>query len=266
MTTRRTLLLASLPFAAVAVTPSVARADKMQQAQQLWNTRCASCHVIGHGQAVRGVPHNFTDLTLTTRQHDAAWLKSWILAPNDVKPDAQMAIVCDYYERPCPKWPNGRWITTCNRRVIVDARKIDPTAEYFWQDYPLKDADGEILDECLLHRLVYSHDPDDDDDLGLTWQIADFELSAQDCINKMLEYKNRGLNLQMMAPTGSILNKPDDVPGAIRYYKRSPNGEKPEWEDPPSAQILNALIQIFNLILEQMQSLSLIHISEPTRH
>ena len=176
--------------------------------------------------------------------------------PNDMKPDANMAIVCDYYERPCPKWPRGRWVTRCNGRVIVDARLIDPTAEYFWQDYPLRDVDGEVIDECLLHRLVYSHDPDDDDDLGLTWQIADFELAAQDCINKMLEYKNRGLNLQMLAPSGSIITKPDDVPGAIRYYKRSPNGEKPEWEDPPSAQILNALLQIFNLILEQMQAVA----------
>jgi hypothetical protein len=57
-----------------------------------------------------------------------------------------------------------------------------------------------VLDEPLIHRLVYTHDPDDDDDLGLTWQLIDFQRSAQDCVNKMLEYKNRGLNLQMLAP------------------------------------------------------------------
>ena len=51
-------------------------------------------------------------------------------------------LVTDYYERPCPKWPNGRWLTTANKRVIVDNRRIDPTAEYLWQDYPLQDADG----------------------------------------------------------------------------------------------------------------------------
>jgi hypothetical protein len=56
-----------------------------------------------------------------------------------------------------------------------------PDGEYPWQDYPLKDADGTVLDEPLLHRLVYTHDPDDDDDLGLTWQLIDFELAAQDC-------------------------------------------------------------------------------------
>jgi hypothetical protein len=88
-------------------------------------------------------------------------------------------MVRDYYERPCPKWPRGRWLTIANGRVIVDNRLIDPTAEYPWQDYPLKDADGTVLDEPLLHRLVYTHDPDDDDDLGLTWQLIDFELAAR---------------------------------------------------------------------------------------
>jgi hypothetical protein len=173
--------------------------------------------------------------------------------PNDVPAEAHMAMVCDYYERPCPKWPQGRWLTLCNGRVIVDNRKIDPTAEYAWQDYPLRDSNDEVIDECLLHRLVYTHDPDDDDDLGLTWQLIDFERSIQDCDNKMLEYKNRGLNLQMLAVAGTIMQKPDDVPGAIRYYKAGPNGEQPRWEDPPSAQILNALIQIKNQFLQDMQ-------------
>ena len=176
--------------------------------------------------------------------------------PTDRQPSDNMVMVSEYFERPCPKYPRGRWFTIAAGKVIVDARLIDPRNELPWQDYPLQDPDGTVLDEPLIHRLVYQHDPDDDDDLGLTWQLIDFQRSAQDCINKMLEYKNRGLNLQMLAPSGSIITKPDDVPGAIRYYKAGPNGEQPRWEDPPSAQILNALIQIFNLILEQMQSVA----------
>ena len=84
------------------------------------------------------------------------------------------------------------------------------------------------------------------------WQLIDFQRSAQDCINKMLEYKNRGLNLQMIAPVNSLITRPDDVPNGVRYYKLSPNGEKPQWEDPPSGQILNALMQVFNVVIEQM--------------
>jgi hypothetical protein len=170
------------------------------------------------------------------------------------RPEGELVMVRNYYERPCPKWPNGRWLTIANQRVIVDARLIDPTTEYPWQDYPLKDPDGQVLDEPLLHRLVFTLDPDDDDDLGLTWQLIDFQRSAQDCINKMLEYKDRGLNVQMLAPINTLVDTLDDVPGAVKRYKPGPRGEKPEWADAPSGQILNALQQIFNLILSQMQS------------
>ena len=172
--------------------------------------------------------------------------------PTDRQPSDNMVMVSEYFERPCPKYPRGRWFTIAAGKVIVDARLIDPRNELPWQDYPLQDPDGTVLDEPLIHRLVYQHDPDDDDDLGLTWQLIDFQRSAQDCINKMLEYKNRGLALQMLAPVNSLITRPDDVPNAVRYYKLGPNGEKPEWEDPPPAQILNALQQIFNLIIEQM--------------
>lgn len=176
--------------------------------------------------------------------------------PNDRHPDEQMVMVVNYYERPCPKWPTGRWLTMANGRVIVDARLFDPTAEFPWQPYPLLDAEGEVLDEPLLHRLVYTHDPENDNDFGLTWQLIDFQRTLQDCLNKMIEYKNRGLNLQMLAPVNSLIDHPDDVPNAIRYYRLSPNGEQPKWEPAPDAQVLNALISIFNLALDQMHQVS----------
>lgn len=172
---------------------------------------------------------------------------------NDHTPDEQLVLVYDWYERPCPKWPRGRWLTSANRRVIVDARRIDPRTEVLWQDYPLLDANGDTVDECLLHRLVYTHDPDADNDLGLTWQLIDFQRSAQDCVNKIMELKNRGLNLQMIAPVNTFINRKDDVPGAVHYYKLSPNGEKPQWEPPPSGDMLNQLLQIKNMIVQDMQ-------------
>jgi hypothetical protein len=175
--------------------------------------------------------------------------------PTDRRPGERMCIMTDYFERPCPKYPQGRWMTIANGRVVIDARKLqdyEQETDQYWQEYPVRDVDGSVVDEPVLDRLVYTHDPDSDDDLGLTWALIDFQRSAQDCINKMLEYKNRGLNLQMLAPVNSIISPPDDVPNSVRYYKLSPNGEKPQWEEPPSGQILNALQQIFNLILTQM--------------
>jgi cytochrome c2 len=84
-----TRFLASLVLVGAAA--STARADKVQQATQLWNTRCANCHVVGRGQEVKkeSVPHNFTDLTMTTRAHDDAWLAQWIASPNAIKPDSK---------------------------------------------------------------------------------------------------------------------------------------------------------------------------------
>ena len=175
--------------------------------------------------------------------------------PTDRHRGERMVILTDYFERPCPKYPQGRWLTIANGRVVIDARRLDDPeqeTDRFWQEYPVRDVDGAVVDQPVLERLVYTHDPDDDDDLGLTWQLIDFQRAAQDCVNKMLEYKNRGLNLQMLAPVNSIITPPDDVPNAVRYYKLSPNGEKPQWEEPPSGQILNALQQIFNLIVTQM--------------
>jgi hypothetical protein len=174
--------------------------------------------------------------------------------PNDARPDQMRVMVQDYYERPCQQWPRGRHLTMANGRVIIDARLINPTTTAIWRDYPLQDPDGEPIDEPVLHRLEYTHDPDADVDFGLTWQLIDFQRSVQDCLNKMMEYKNRGLKLQMLAPVNSLIDRPDDVPGAVKYYRLSPNGEKPQWEPAPDAQILNGLITIFNKTLEQMQS------------
>ncbi len=178
---------------------------------------------------------------------------------SDIPHDAdggEQVLVADYYERPCPKYPEGRWFTIANRRVIVDNRLIDPTSEDICQPYPLRDPDDNVIDECLLHRLVYTHDPVDDNDLGLTWQLIDFQRSYQDCMNKIMEFKNRGLNLQMIAPAGSFIDRKDDVPGAVHYYRLSPNGERPQWEPAPDASILNALIQIKNQVLQDMQSVA----------
>ena len=176
--------------------------------------------------------------------------------PTDRTSTQNIAIVSEYFERPCPKWPRGRALTIANSRVIVDQRRIDPTTEYVWGDYPVREADGTVVDEPLLHRLVYTHDPDADNDFGLTWQLIDFQRTLSDTLNKIVEYKNRGLNLQMKAPVNTLIDRPDDVPNSVRYYKLSPNGEQPEWEKGPDPSILNALIQIFNTVLNQMHQVA----------
>jgi hypothetical protein len=171
--------------------------------------------------------------------------------PTDSQEKDNLAMTTEYFERPCPKYPDGRWLTIAAGRQIVDNRLIDPTSQDPAQPYPLRDADGQVIDEPLIHRLVYTHDPDCDQDFGLVWQLIDFQRTAQDCLNKILEYKNRGLNLQMLAQKGSLIDRPNDIPGAIRYYRQG--FDKPDWEHAPDPAILNGLISIFNLTLEQMR-------------
>lgn len=149
--------------------------------------------------------------------------------PNDRGATDNLVMVTEYFERPCKKYPAGRCITLVAGSPIVDYRVTDTTAEYWWGPYPLVNDQDEPIDEPILHRLVYTVDPDDDSDLGLVWQLIDFQRTIQDAYNKLLEWKNRCLNPQMKAVVGSIITPPDDVPGAIRYYKPI-GGKEPEWE------------------------------------
>jgi hypothetical protein len=77
-------------------------------------------------------------------------------------------MVTDYFERPCPKYPEGRRLRIANGRVICPE-----------EPYPLRDHEGKVIDEPILHRLVYTHDPEADQDFGLTWQLIDFQRSRR---------------------------------------------------------------------------------------
>lgn len=153
-----------------------------------------------------------------------------------------LVIVTEFFERPCPKYPDGRYIVMANGQVICP---IEP--------YPLRDPDGSVVDEPVLHRLQYTLGLDKDDDLGLTWQLIDSQRTIEDCLNKLVEWKNRCLNPKMKAPVGSIVTPPDDTPGAVVYYNPV-MGEKPEWETPP--QIPQSLFQIFDVTRDVMREIA----------
>jgi hypothetical protein len=146
-----------------------------------------------------------------------------------------------YFERPCPSYPEGDYFCIANNRVITV-----PT-----QKYPLQDRENNVIDEPLLHRLKYTTDPDSDHDLGLVWQLVDLARTAQDCYNKMLEWKNRTLNPQMMAPENSMQERRNDIPGYVYHYKPIGN-MKPEWE-PAQGQFVQPLQAILEQVKRDMQ-------------
>jgi hypothetical protein len=55
----------------------------------------------------------------------------------------------------------------------------------------------------------------------LTWQLIDAQRTVQDCANKLLEWKNRTLNPQMLRPAGCAAPRVSrrTSPAAIDYYK-----------------------------------------------
>lgn len=138
--------------------------------------------------------------------------------PTDTPKD-NMVMVTEYFERPCPKYPDGRHLVIANGRQVVPERP-----------YPLRKPDGSVIDEPVLHRLAWDLDGGAHRDFGLTWQMIDAQRTAQDARNKAVEWKNRCLMPQWKAPVNSLTSRPTDEPGAVMYYQgmQAPEQETPQ--------------------------------------
>lgn len=145
---------------------------------------------------------------------------------------SDLALVTEYFERPCPQYPEGR------RLIMANGTQIFPE-----DTYPLKGQDGPV-DEPLLHRLSYMVDPDDDTDKGLVRHLIDIQRTFNDANNKQLELKNLALLLQVLAPRGSMRDRITTTPGAIQEYDLVPGGATPQFRPAPDPQLLNQLQQI----------------------
>lgn len=152
-------------------------------------------------------------------QPDAATYSSRSTARE--KKGAKLCLVTEYFERPCPKYPKGRWGTYAGgRKIFAD------------EDYPMVDGKGQIVDVPCLRRLIYDVDGASDRARGLVQKIVDEVRSYDQAINKQAEYSQIGLVAQIMAAEGVLLTDPTDEPGLVLEYDRTlANGEKPEWRE-----------------------------------
>jgi hypothetical protein len=66
-----------------------------------------------------------------------------------------MVMLTQYFERPCPKYIQGRYYAIANNRNVVAPA-----------DYPLKDTDGQVIDEPILHRLAWDEGDGSERDFG----------------------------------------------------------------------------------------------------
>lgn len=112
---------------------------------------------------------------------------------------SKLVIVTEYLERPCPKYPQGRWLTMANDQEILQERP-----------YP-----GTGSDPCL-RKLSYAPDPDADRDLGLVPQLIDAQRTVNDSTNKAIEWKNLCL-LPRIVVTPGLFKKQrwTDEPGKV---------------------------------------------------
>lgn len=137
------------------------------------------------------------------------------------KKGSKLCIVTEYFERPCQKYPKGRWLT------FAGGRKVLPD-----ETYPLVDGKGEVVDRPCLRRLIYDVDGSSDRAKGLVQKVIDVVRSYDQAINKQSEYSQIGLVAQILAAEGVLLTDPTDEPGLVVEYDRTlANGEKPEWRD-----------------------------------
>jgi len=142
-----------------------------------------------------------------------------------------MVLVTEYGERPCPKYPKGRRLFSANDRQIFPE-----------EDYPLQNAQGEVVDEQFLRRLSWDVDSASDRDKGLVSKLIDIQREFNHAGNKIDEWLNLAGIAQWTVEEGALSqNTPiTDEPGAVIEYKPMMPGQKPPERvriDPPPQEL-----------------------------
>ena len=136
------------------------------------------------------------------------------------KKGSKLVMVSEYLERPCPDWPEGRRLIFANGKVIFPE-----------EAYPLRSADGEVVDEPCLHRLTYDIDSKGEGK-GLVSSMIESVRQYDQAGNKILEWIQLTLVPRLLAEEGTMVTEPDDTPGGIDEYNILTGQNKPEWQKP----------------------------------
>lgn len=144
-----------------------------------------------------------------------------------VKGDAKnLVLTIEFFERPCPDYPEGRRFTIANGRQIFPEEK-----------FPLRDTQGRVIDRQPMRRLGYCVDPDSDRPQGLVRALLDAQRTYNDSNNKGLEWKNAALAPQMVAEEGTLVTPPSDEPNSVVYVRVPPGkniDQVAKWRQVPS--------------------------------
>lgn len=154
----------------------------------------------------------------------------------------RMVLVKEYLERPCPKYPEGRWLTIANDRQILPERP-----------YPYLDGKRQVVDEPVLHRLTYADDPDSDRGIGLVRHLVDAQRMYNWARSKLMEYAAIGLVPQVFVTPGLMRKQRlTDEPGAV--YEIPQPDQNVKFRD--SIQTPSELFQMLELAEREIGKLS----------
>jgi hypothetical protein len=90
----------------------------------------------------------------------------------DGKRSDTMTRLTEYLERPCPKYPEGDVASSPRTRSSSTTARSTTWRTDWYEPYPCMDADGEVVDEPVIHRISYTVNPEGDD-LGLMERLID---------------------------------------------------------------------------------------------
>jgi hypothetical protein len=144
-----------------------------------------------------------------------------------------LVFVYNFLEPPCEEYRSGRWITYAGDQQLREERK-----------YPRPNG------EKVIHELPWIPQPNRHRHLGAGELMLDVQRTWNRTINQIVAWKNLVLLPQLMAPVGSILTPPSDVPGSVVVY-RPIAGKVPEWREVP--EIPESLFKMLELCLSDFE-------------
>jgi hypothetical protein len=136
-------------------------------------------------------------------------------------------------------------------QIIVDYRKVDDMARTGTSRTRAWTPTAKVVDEPVIHRISYTVNPEGDD-LGLMEHLIDLSRTIDDCWNKLLEWKNRCLMPQMIAPVGSQFRTRTDIPGFVYRYA----GRRPQAGVGATPAVPRELFDMLDLAIEHMRAIA----------
>ena len=178
------------------------------------------------------------------------------VGPRELKPDAagsdyewgnpagheqkDLVFVYEWLERPCARYPKGRWISFLRTGEVVQSRRDYPRD-------PKRSNGAACIHELPWFRRDHRHRP-----MGVGEQAIDIQRTYNRTIAQIQMWKNLVLNPALLAPYGSLLEDPEGRPGEIVEY-RPVAGLAPQWRTVP--EIPQSLFQTLDQCLRDFEEL-----------